>query len=59
MLLEEFQDGYFVDSHLGYLNGMIKAILGLHFALMTPHQFSAREKIWVGRCCLKNSKMAV
>ena len=39
MLFEEFQDGFFVDSHLGYLNGMIKAILGLHFALKTPHQF--------------------
>ena len=36
---------------------MIKAILGLHFSLKTP--INAQEKIWVGRCCLKNSKMAV
>ena len=59
MLFEEFQDGYSMDGHLKYLGGMIKANLGLHFALKTPHQFYAQEKIWVGRCCLKNSKMAV
>ena len=54
MLFEEFQDDYLVDGHLGYLSGMIKAILGLYFA-----QFYAQEKIWVGGCCLKSSKMAV
>ena len=30
MLSDTFQDGYLVDGHHSYLNGMIKAILGLH-----------------------------
>ena len=30
MLSNAFQDGYLVDGHLSYLNGMIKAILGVH-----------------------------
>ena len=30
MLSDAFQDGYLMDDHLSYLNGMIKAILGLH-----------------------------
>ena len=36
MLVEEFNNGCWVDVHLWYLNGMFKAILGLHFALKTP-----------------------
>ena len=44
MLFEEFQDYYLVDGHLGYLSGMIKAILGLHFALKTPISFMLKGK---------------
>ena len=44
MLFEEFQDDYLVDGHLGYLSGMIKAILGLHFALKTPISFMLKRK---------------
>ena len=32
---------------------------GSPFCLEYSHQFSAQEKIWVWRCCLKNSKMDV
>ena len=33
MFFEEFQNDYSVDGYLWYLSGMIKAILGLRFAL--------------------------
>ena len=32
MLFEEFQDDFPMDGNLSHLSGMIKAILGLHFA---------------------------
>ena len=32
---------------------------GSPFCLEDSYQFSAQEKIWVWRCCLKNFKMAV
>ena len=32
---------------------------GSPFCLEDSYQFSAQEKIWVWRCCLKKSKMAV
>ena len=38
MLFEEFQDGCH-DSHLGYWNGTILAILNLHVATMPPTKF--------------------
>ena len=44
MLFEEYQDGYLVNGHLRYLNGMIYAILGLHFALKTPINFLLKRK---------------
>ena len=44
MLFEEFQDDYSVDGHLWYLSGMIKAILGLHFALKNPISFMIKRK---------------
>ena len=44
MLFEEFQDDYLVDGHLRYLSGMIKAILGLHFALKAPISYMLKRK---------------
>ena len=44
MLFEEYQDGYIVDGNLCYLNGMIQAMLGLHFALKTPINFLLKRK---------------
>ena len=44
MLFEEFQDDNLLDGHLRYLSGMIKAILGLHFALKTPICFMLKRK---------------
>ena len=44
MVFEEFQGDYLVDGHLGYLGGMIKAILGLHFAWKTPINFMLKRK---------------
>ena len=38
-LFEDFQDSCLVHGHLLYLNGMIWAIHGLHFALMPPIKF--------------------
>ena len=59
MLLYEFQDVYLVDSHLLYLNGMIEAILDLHFALKTTIILCSRENMgWkilfekFQECCL-------
>ena len=43
MLFEEFQDDYSADGHLWYLSGMIKAILGLHFALKAPISFMLKR----------------
>ena len=45
MLFDEFQDVYSVDSHLSYLNGMIKAFLDLHFASKTPIILCSRGNI--------------
>ena len=45
MLFEEFQDDYSMDGHLRYLGGMIKANLGLLFALKTPINLCSRENI--------------
>ena len=44
MLFEEFQDDFPMDGHLWHLDGMIKAILGLHFALKTPIDFMLKKK---------------
>ena len=44
MLFEEFQNNYSVDGHLWYLSGMIKAILGLNFALKAPISFMLKRK---------------
>ena len=44
MLFEEFQDDYSMDGHLRYLGGMIKANLGLRFALKTPINFMLKRK---------------
>ena len=44
MLFEEFQDDYSMDGHLRYLGRMIKANLGLHFALKTPINFILKRK---------------
>ena len=44
MLFEEFQDDYSVDGYLWYLSRMIKAILGLHFALKAPISFMLKRK---------------
>ena len=45
MLFDEFQEVYLADSHLCYLNGMIKAFLDLHFALKTPIILCSRENM--------------
>ena len=57
MSFKVFQDGCH-DGHLGYLNGMILAILNLcHYD--TSHQFLAQSNLRSGRRCrLKNFKMA-
>ena len=44
MLLEEFQNNYSVDGYFWYLSGMIKAILGLCFALKTPINLMLKKK---------------
>ena len=46
-LFEEFKDVCLMHRHVWYLNGIIWAIQGLRFALV-----SAQEDIWVERCCL-------
>ena len=46
-LFEEFKDVCLMHGHVWYLNGIIWAIQGLRFALV-----SAQEDIWVERCCL-------
>ena len=44
MLFEEFQEDYSMDGHLWYLGGLIKANLGLRFALKTSINFMLKRK---------------
>ena len=50
-LFDEFQEGCFMHDHLRYLNGMIWAIQGLCFALV-----SAQIDIWLGEDIVWSTK---
>ena len=47
MLFEKFQDGR-RDSHLGYLNGTILAILNLCVTVMPPIKFQLNRTYGLG-----------